>query len=55
MLIDPPAVPVRLVFETQLPRHPYTSIDLPCIGIVLFVSAWDEIETDREKGTHEND
>lgn len=38
MLIDPPAVPVRPYFRIQLPRQPYTSIDLPCRGAVLLRS-----------------
>lgn len=39
MLIDPPAVPVRPYFDIQLTRQPYTSIDLPCRGAVLLLSA----------------
>lgn len=39
MLIDPPAVPVRPYFRIQLTRQPYTSIDLPCRGGVLLLSA----------------
>lgn len=38
MLIDPPAVPVRPLFDIQLTRQPYTSIDLPCRGVVLWLS-----------------
>lgn len=38
MLIDPPAVPVRPLFDIQLTRQPYTSIDLPCRGVVLLRS-----------------
>lgn len=39
MLIDPPVVPVRPFFITQLTRQAYTSIDIPCRGDVLLLSA----------------